>query len=443
MPNPHATHTQEQQIFDNGDLRKYRTELPNMADDELDPFEYRLYAHYKRVCGARNEGMCWESVRTTAKKTRMSLGQVVDTRDRLATMGWIEIHAASNTQSLLITLPDRWLENLLRYTPDEDLEKLGLTRSSSEQPDQTVHGVNSTVHGVNSSIDTQAQPNCSPHEPKNKQYITTEEETTEETTAASRVRAHAAAAPDSPPRQNATNGAKHAPSLDPRLIHLIDQHNLDIKPHQLAQWCEQHDTETVVEIARWYVHGRRAGKIRGSGWMNRAIQDEYGCPPEGFDRSLYLTPDEQQAIHADRADSLPAESSSEEDQAYFDSLAAAREEKERQRQQYRAEQLVALGLPPDYTPPEQARTLWDMAFGQLELQMPREAFDTWVRGVWLVACADNEMILATPNVYAREWLEHRLKKIITRTLSQIAGRNTTVRFELWDDAGPLLVGKEM
>ncbi len=38
--------TETQTIIDNGDLCRYRTELPNMCDDDLDPYQYRLYAHY-------------------------------------------------------------------------------------------------------------------------------------------------------------------------------------------------------------------------------------------------------------------------------------------------------------------------------------------------------------------------------------------------------------
>jgi hypothetical protein len=36
-------------IFDEGDLRKYRTEIPNIVDDlALSPHAYRLYGHMKR-----------------------------------------------------------------------------------------------------------------------------------------------------------------------------------------------------------------------------------------------------------------------------------------------------------------------------------------------------------------------------------------------------------
>ena len=97
-----------QKVYDDGDLRKYRTEIPNMADDDLDPYQYRLYAHYKRV------GNCWESVTTTADKCRMSRSKVIETRNWLHDNGWIVVEHRDNT-TCLVSIVDRWGDNFLRY----------------------------------------------------------------------------------------------------------------------------------------------------------------------------------------------------------------------------------------------------------------------------------------------------------------------------------------
>ncbi|HEV8525668.1 MAG TPA: hypothetical protein VGQ71_14330 [Terriglobales bacterium] len=99
----------QQELRDESDLQKYRIELPNMADDELDPFEFRLYAHYKR------RGNCHESVRTTAKATKMSIGMVAQTRDALAAKGWITVEEQQAYRTLLVKVVDRWMENFERY----------------------------------------------------------------------------------------------------------------------------------------------------------------------------------------------------------------------------------------------------------------------------------------------------------------------------------------
>lgn len=121
----------------------------------------------------------------------------------------------------------------------------------------------------------------------------------------------------------------------------------------------------------------------------------------------------------------------DEEQAELDARFEAIEEQRRQDEIRRREQLVALGVDPDRKVNDHVNTLWETAYGQLQLQMPREAFDTWMRGAKLISREDDTLLIGVPNIYAREWLEHRLKKIIVRTLSQIAGRTMDVRFVLW------------
>lgn len=134
---------QVQQISDDGDLRRYRTEIPNMADDDLDPYQYRLYAHYKRVCGAMN-GTCYESVRTTAENTKMSVGKVVSTRDWLADEGWIDV--TQTDVRVVVRIVDRWAENCARFAP---------AAQAAKREKKSVHQVNSTpesVHEVNADV---------------------------------------------------------------------------------------------------------------------------------------------------------------------------------------------------------------------------------------------------------------------------------------------------
>lgn len=112
----------DQDIFDDSDLRKYRIELPNLYDDsDLDPYEFRLLAHYKRV------GRCTEGTRTTAKKCKMSPAQVSERRRSLHEKGFIvmiEKPLPQGGYSYSITVVDKWRENFDRYTP----------RSLSEHP---------------------------------------------------------------------------------------------------------------------------------------------------------------------------------------------------------------------------------------------------------------------------------------------------------------------
>lgn len=69
---------------DQGDLRKYRTEIPNVVFTlGLDPYALALYCHLKRTTGAADGGLCWKSTRTLAEETKMSVGKVSEARAEL------------------------------------------------------------------------------------------------------------------------------------------------------------------------------------------------------------------------------------------------------------------------------------------------------------------------------------------------------------------------
>lgn len=71
---------------------------------------------------------------------------------------------------------------------------------------------------------------------------------------------------------------------------------------------------------------------------------------------------------------------------------------------------------------------WQSVLGQLQLEMPRASFDTWVRDTRPVSCEDNVLTVAVRNAYARDWLESRLLDNITRLLAGILEQEVDVRF---------------
>ena len=57
--------------------------------------------------------------------------------------------------------------------------------------------------------------------------------------------------------------------------------------------------------------------------------------------------------------------------------------------------------------PEQA---WQSALGQLQMEMPKASFDTWVRDTQVVSYTDGTLTVGVRNAYARDWLESRLSR---------------------------------
>jgi chromosomal replication initiator protein len=75
-----------------------------------------------------------------------------------------------------------------------------------------------------------------------------------------------------------------------------------------------------------------------------------------------------------------------------------------------------------------AEQAWQAATGQLQMEMPKASFDTWVRDTTLLAYEDGAFVIGVSNAYARDWLENRLSSTVTRLLAGVMGRTVSVRF---------------
>ncbi len=130
----YTTPPRPDQYRDESDLKKYRTEIPNMIFDiGLSPYEVALYGHLKRVCGAEG-GTCWKSVRRLSKETGMSIGRVSEARAELARRGLIRVSQPKGQgTSVTVTIADIWLENMARYSE-------GGNRSYYEHPLHNMNG---------------------------------------------------------------------------------------------------------------------------------------------------------------------------------------------------------------------------------------------------------------------------------------------------------------
>ena len=71
---------------------------------------------------------------------------------------------------------------------------------------------------------------------------------------------------------------------------------------------------------------------------------------------------------------------------------------------------------------------WQAALGQLQLEMPKAAFDTWVCDAELISFEDDIFTIGTRNAYARDWLDDRLTSTIAKLLTGIVNQTVEVRF---------------
>lgn len=88
--------------------------------------------------------------------------------------------------------------------------------------------------------------------------------------------------------------------------------------------------------------------------------------------------------------------------------------------------------------------IWSAAYRQLELQLDRSTFDTWLRHAKFVAFDVNAegvmsaldegvvgvFVIGVHNAYACEMLQHRLYRVVRKVVSDIYGQPVALRFEV-------------
>lgn len=77
------------------------------------------------------------------------------------------------------------------------------------------------------------------------------------------------------------------------------------------------------------------------------------------------------------------------------------------------------------TNPESA---WKATLGELELQMTKATFNTWLKDTHLLEFQNDTYLIGVRNGYAKDWLENRLHDTILRTLTSILDEPVALQF---------------
>ena len=80
-----------------------------------------------------------------------------------------------------------------------------------------------------------------------------------------------------------------------------------------------------------------------------------------------------------------------------------------------------------------AEHAWQATLGQLQLEMSKAAFDTWVRSSELLEYNESThcFTIGVKNAYAKDWLEDRLRATMQRTLTGMMGCPVTMTVKVW------------
>jgi chromosomal replication initiation ATPase DnaA len=79
--------------------------------------------------------------------------------------------------------------------------------------------------------------------------------------------------------------------------------------------------------------------------------------------------------------------------------------------------------------PEKA---WQAAVANLELDMSRATFSTWVKPTHLMEFSDDTFVVGCINTYGRDWLTNRLTTTLQRFLTGVLNKEAKVRFVVCD-----------
>lgn len=74
---------------------------------------------------------------------------------------------------------------------------------------------------------------------------------------------------------------------------------------------------------------------------------------------------------------------------------------------------------------------WQAALGQLQMEMSKASYDTWVRSAELLSYDDSLFTVGVPNAFARDWLDTRLTATVTQILTSLMESTQTVKFVVW------------
>ena len=89
-----------------------------------------------------------------------------------------------------------------------------------------------------------------------------------------------------------------------------------------------------------------------------------------------------------------------------------------------------------------AKQAWQSVLGQLQMEMPKASFDTWVRDTYPLSYENGALTVGVPNAYARDWLDSRLASTVSRLLVGVLNANVAVNFVVAQGEGAETVETE-
>ena len=76
------------------------------------------------------------------------------------------------------------------------------------------------------------------------------------------------------------------------------------------------------------------------------------------------------------------------------------------------------------------REVWRAVLGELQMQLPRPTFETWLKQTEAVSCDGTSFVVEVPTTFAVEWLERRMYQSIQKTVEKITQQPLDIQFRV-------------
>ena len=83
---------------------------------------------------------------------------------------------------------------------------------------------------------------------------------------------------------------------------------------------------------------------------------------------------------------------------------------------------------------QNAGRLWQAALGQLQLQVTRPSYQTWLKDTVGLVHSDGEFVVGAPNAFVAEMLDQRMYTLISQALNRMVESGVDVRFQVIPDS---------
>ena len=77
-----------------------------------------------------------------------------------------------------------------------------------------------------------------------------------------------------------------------------------------------------------------------------------------------------------------------------------------------------------------APEIWEAALGQLQLEVSKPNFSTWLSKTVGMECRDNRFVVGVPNTFVAEYLEKNQRSLIEKALTGILKDDVKVEFRV-------------